>query len=214
METITRKCNGKMAEMPIYTLQEAKERGLQVVDWREARPGDWACSTDFYVSQCLRLHIFADRGKRQKKLITFPYGRIWVTKSARLNYLERRAAGNLNASSARTWQEQEARKTRTINMVKAYVAQIMAGKKTDYDQLGRIYRSDQLIPAATVRRVLKEAEVQKMIDEQLSVSMSDLGLTPQMAAASIRQALTIAEERKDAGALLRIAKMLAKLLDM
>jgi len=42
-------------EEPIYTVEEAKEHGIEWLDnWREGQPGDWVLTDDGYVARVLK----------------------------------------------------------------------------------------------------------------------------------------------------------------
>lgn len=78
--------------------------------------------------------------------------------------------------NSRKWLEKELNKPRGKRLIRAYVSMLMNGK-IDYKQLGVIYRQDQEIPEASVKRILRYTETQDMINKELEKALSDNNVT-------------------------------------
>jgi len=76
-------------------------------------------------------------------------------------------------SNPKSWQDRESRKTRTKNLVNAYVGQALSSQGFDYNKLGNIYRPDQQQPSVTVKRVLKQEFIRDMIEKKLKEIMEE-----------------------------------------
>lgn len=53
---VTRRFGGTPREYPVYTAEEAGEKGLAYVHWTEAKVGDWCLSDDGFVVKCFRIY--------------------------------------------------------------------------------------------------------------------------------------------------------------
>ena len=98
-------------------------------------------------------------------------------------------------------------------MVQAYTLQSLQGH-IDYDQLGRIFRPDQQIPAATVRRLLKQPRIQEMIDEEMSRVLSRHGLTVEQVLEQLNDAVRLAKQEGDLRVLRDLVFKMAEMLGM
>lgn len=213
MDTIVRRWNRNIQTHYVYTKEEADNKGLVYKPWREAQPKDWALTDDGYVVECLRACMYPGNGKTVTEEKVFSVTRLWVHPKTRLDYLPLKATGNFTGKIKRSWQETEARRTRTRNTIAVYAQQILSGK-VDYEQLGRVYRPDQQIPAATVRRLLKQTRIQAMVREELKKLLAAKGLDESYVLDVMKRAVDIAEDLQDPTNMLRGAKELAELLGM
>ena len=219
MEVFRRLYQRQVREFVVYPLDEALEKGLKPVPWRDAREGDWAITDDGFAVECLSRteHTELIRGKKKgrcRSLLALSIARIWTTKGAKLLWEERRLTGRHGSVSRASWAEREARRTRTRNVVKAYAQMAVSGQGIDWHALGMLYRGDQAIPAATVKRLFKQEVIQKMIAHELAALMSNEGITPQFVIQKMKKAADIAELRSDAGNLLKVSLAFADFLNM
>lgn len=112
------------------------------------------------------------------------------------------------------WAEREAKKTRTKNLVSAYVGQLTSTKQVDYKQLGYIYRPDQQNPAATVRRVLKQEVIKKMVEKKLREVLSEKGINSSSVLDTMLEGLHIARNKQDVTNMIKISDAFMDLLEM
>jgi hypothetical protein len=195
----------------IYTVEEAQENKIDYVYWKEAKEGGYAVSDDGFVALCMAVREFKNSKGVIAKEMTFPYGRAWVSKGSKLIYQDRKWIGNYSAAAAKTWIEYEAKRTRVKLLVKEYVRQSLEGN-VDYYALGKIYRHDQLIPEVTVKRLLKQEKIQELIQKEYEKVSGRVSKTYEDVFDGIDKAIKIADEKRDARTLLKIADFLAKLL--
>lgn len=216
MDIITRRIGGKAQEFKIYPQEEADAAGIEYVYWKQAQPGDWALSDDGYVGECLQAKAYTDsrRPNRARRLVTLSFGRMWVYPSARLEYLPRKARGAYSYCSPKTWSEVEARKTRTKRTVHAYALMVIDGQGVDWKKLGLIYRPDQRIPAATVRRLFKQEAIREMIDRRFRELISARGITEGDVIDMLISAFKMAESNNDPKEMRIVAEDFSKMLDM
>jgi hypothetical protein len=77
------------------------------------------------------------------------------------------------------------------------VQQLVEKKEINWDLLGRIYRPDQRIPAATFRRLLRQDRIQQMVDEETSRLLASQGLSLLEIARRYRKLIDDALEKGD-----------------
>jgi hypothetical protein len=202
---------GGIREYEILTRAEAEERGVQTVDWRVGKSGEWVTTDDGYVCLCLDRKAYTKR-TTTKELVILAFCRQWVSPKP-LMYGAYKTTKAWGATSPTPWVVMEARKTRTKNMVKIFV-KMMLNKNIDYTKLGLAYRPDQHIPAATVRRLLKEKVIKDMVDKELEEVLSKEGITRASVIKMYLDAARIAKENGKAGELRAVASDLADYLEM
>tara|TARA_Y100001980_G_C14523446_1_gene298869 strand:- start:91 stop:861 length:771 start_codon:yes stop_codon:yes gene_type:complete len=212
MDKIKRKVNGINKLFPVYHYKEVDN--IQYKHWRDVDKGDYGISDDGYIGECLSKKVYTDKKGRTKTYITMCYGVQWGSPNARLLYEPNKKAGIYNQVKPRSWKEREAGKTRTKNVVTAYVKQLLSDSKVDFKQLGKIYRPDQDIPEATVRRLFKQKEIQAMVDKKLDELLTNKGITKEMVLDLHLKALEMAESKSDVSNFLRATENFMKLLDM
>tara|TARA_Y100001972_G_scaffold29924_1_gene36854 strand:- start:421 stop:1191 length:771 start_codon:yes stop_codon:yes gene_type:complete len=212
MDKIKRKVNGINKLFPVYHYKEVDN--IQYKHWRDVDKGDYGISDDGYIGECLSKKVYTDKKGRTKTYITMCYGVQWGSPNARLLYEPNKKAGIYNQVKPRSWKEREAGKTRTKNVVTAYVKQLLSDSKVDFKQLGKIYRPDQDIPEATVRRLFKQKEIQAMVDKKLDELLTNKGITEEMVLDLHLKALEMAESKSDVSNFLRATENFMKLLDM
>ena len=212
MDKIKRKVNGINKLFPVYHYKEVDN--IQYKHWRDVDKGDYGISDDGYIGECLSKKVYTDKKGRTKTYITMCYGVQWGSPNARLLYEPNKKAGIYNQVKPRSWKEREAGKTRTKNVVTAYVKHLLSDSKVDFKQLGKIYRPDQDIPEATVRRLFKQKEIQAMVDKKLDELLTNKGITQEMVLDLHLKALEMAESKSDVSNFLRATENFMKLLDM
>tara|TARA_R100001082_G_C4349390_1_gene153822 strand:- start:230 stop:946 length:717 start_codon:yes stop_codon:yes gene_type:complete len=194
---------------PIYTKQEALDRDISFKEWKVCTAGDFGVSDDGYIAECVK------RTKYKKQTeIQFPFGKAWISKTAKLLYEPRRLTGNYDGVSSRSWQDIEARKSRTKNVVDVYVRMLLNGGPIDWQQLGEMYRSDQKRPDLTVKRLFKLEKVKKMVDKRIDDALKERGIDEGEVLDVIADAIAIAKEKKDPSNMLKGAETYVRILDM
>ena len=211
METIQRRIAGKIQEFTVYSKIEAPARAVY---WKDAHEDDWAITDDKYVGKCLSRKNYTDSQGRVKTIVKLTCGVQWVTGSSRLLYEPNKEAGIYSMVKPKPWQERESKKKRTKNVVNAYVGQVMGGKQVDWEKLGTIYRPDQKIPRATVKRLFKQEVIKDMVEEKLKEIMNSKGIDKGFVLDTILKAIAIAEEKQDVSNMLRAAENFVDMLEM
>ena len=91
---------------------------------------------------------------------------------------------------------------------------LLSNGQVDFNALGEIYRPDQKIPAATVRRFLKQKVAKRMIEKKLKELLKDKGISKELAVDNVLRALHMAESKGDVNNFLKANDCLMDLLEM
>ena len=216
MEKLKRKLKKKTRVYNIYTQNEADEAGLDYSHWKQAQTGDYALSDDGFVGKCIGRKDYTDKKGRVKTFVRLAYGANWAGNTNKIQYLKNKEYGVYTQANpeANNWAVREANTTRAKNLVNAYVGQLTSTKKVDYNQLGMIYRPDQKEPAATVRRVLKQEIIKKMVEKKLREGLSEKGINNSSVLDTMLEGLDIARAKQDVTNMIKISDAFMELLEM
>tara|TARA_R110000744_G_scaffold40374_4_gene91590 strand:- start:1036 stop:1809 length:774 start_codon:yes stop_codon:yes gene_type:complete len=214
MDTLKRKLKNRNQVYNIYTTEEAGKLAIDYKHWKEADIGGYAISDDGYVGKCIGKKSYTDKKGRVKTFIRLSYGANWGGNTNRIEYLVNKSFGVYTQANPTGWAERESKKTRTKNLVAAYVGQLTSTKKVDYKQLGDIYRPDQQKPAATVRRVLKQEVIRKMVEKKLKEVLSEKGITNSSVLDTMLEGLDVARNKQDVTNMIKISDVFMDLLEM
>ena len=216
MDKLKRKLKKKTRVYNIYTQNEADEAGLDYSHWKQTQTGDYALSDDGFVGKCIGRKDYTDKKGRVKTFVRLAYGANWAGNTNKIQYLKNKEYGVYTQANpeANNWAVREANTTRAKNLVNAYVGQLTSTKKVDYNQLGMIYRPDQKEPAATVRRVLKQEIIKKMVEKKLREVLSEKGINNSSVLDTMLEGLDIARAKQDVTNMIKISDAFMELLEM
>ena len=168
MIKIKRRINRKTSEYPVYTKQEADDRNIKYLYWKECDTGDWGLTDDEYVSECVSKKDYTDKNGYTKTFIKLTCGVGWCSSFSTIKFeLNHEYECYSKTNPAKDWKQQEINTTRAKNTINTYANMLLSGNKVDFDKLGKIYRPDQKIPAATVRRFLKQKVSKDMVEQKI-----------------------------------------------
>lgn len=198
MTIVTRRVKNSMGkfeerDFPIYERKEADDAGIPYKeDYRDARAGDWALSTDGYVLECYRYTEARKKkgGKVKKHLVTrfysFAVGVQPITENRNTGRIEKRdyfvkpfldEGVGYSYASPRKWSEQESRNTRAKTAMALYTQYHVEEKgKPTWEQLlqvGDLYRPGNRMSVIHFKRFLKTDEGQKLFMEELKKILED-----------------------------------------
>ena len=215
MIRIQRKINGKKKHYNIYTKQEALDKKLDFVHWKDAEISQYGCTDDNYVALCYARNNYTDKNGTLKTFVKLTCGVGWVTPFGRIDFLKNHEHGVYSKTNpARKWTTEEAGKKRSKDTITAYAQMLISDGKVDYDTLSKIYRPDQEKPVATVRRFLKQKVAKRMVEEKLKEILAKKSIYKEFAVDNIVIALKMAEEKGDVNNFLKANDYLMDLLEM
>ena len=214
MDIIRRRVGGKQRKFNIYTQDEADNKGYNYIEWKHADEGDLALSDDGYVGKCLSRKVYTDKKGRTKTFVKCAHGVQWVTNNGKFMYEPNKEAGTYSHVKPSRWEDKEARTTRARNAVNTYVGDIINGNKPDWDLIGKVYRPDQKIPAATARRLFKKQRIIDMVEKKLKDILFKRGINREHVVDLQLEALDIARSKGDISNFLKVTDNFMDLLQM
>ena len=214
MEIIKRKVNGEFTEYKIYTKEEADGMNLEYKSWKDVDEGEYGLSSDGYVGICLSKKAYTDKNGNTKVNIRMSYGTNWITKNSKISFLTNLSANCYTQSNPTHWADKEAGKTRTKNLVNAYCDMLLSDRSINWDILGKIYRPDEKTPAATVRRLMKQESIQKMVEEKTKDLLIKKGIDREYVIDLHQEVIEKARETGKPSLILQAADVFMDLLEM
>ena len=214
MDTLKRKVKGVNKVYNIYTQEEAESEGLPYLHWKQAKEGDYANTDDGFIGLCIGRKNYTDKNGRVKTFVRLCHGANWAGNTNRIEYMVNKAFGSYSQSNPKSWQQRESRRTRTKNLINAYVGQALSSKGFNYDLLGKIYRPDQQNPSVTVKRVLKQEFIRDMIEKKLKEIMEEKGISKSSVVDTLLEAVDIARHKQDVTNMLKACDYFMELLEM
>lgn len=214
MDKIVRKIKGIKKTYFVYTKKEADEDGLSYRYWKDVDTGEYGITDDEYVAICIDRREYEDSQKRCRAFVKLSCAVGWATRSAKMLYEPNRDFGLYSQVKPDYWIRREIRSTRFKNAITAYIEQLLSTNAIDWTTIGNIYRPDQQVPEATVRRLFKQQEVREVIDEKLKKTLLDKGITQEMVLDLHLEAIQVARSKLDPSNMLRATENLMDLLEM
>jgi len=206
---ITRKLKINNYEPIDYYIYEKSAYLKDALYWKDCKEGDWGLSDDGYVAECIARNTYASGIE-----MVFPYGKQWVTKTSKLEFLPHYETKSYGSVSKKSYMDQELQRTRTTNVLDAYITYIMAGKTPDFEKLGQMYRPDHEKPIWSVKRLLKTKGMKQMIKDKMKEVLNERGIDEGFVLDTIKDAIDVAKVKEDSGNMIRAAKELGDFLDM
>jgi len=194
----------------IYTEEEAIERKLSIVSWRDAKKGEWGLTDDGYVAECLNRRKY---GKRNN--VVFPFGQAFTGGHAkgRLEYMPHKLSGSYSMVSAKpAWMTKKG-KSMYKRFVTLYVLMSLEGK-IDYDKLGKSLGNDEAKPAVKAKSLLKKEWVQEMVSDEIKKHLKKKDIDEGSVIDMIKKAYSVAEDKNDPSNMLRASENFINILGM
>lgn len=198
----------QLCEFAAYTEEEAKQKDLEYVYWRDAKHkpvGTWVRTDDNYVVQTIR------------DATAFLYTTLSLTSFRAKKPLL--AEVRLRNRSFSTFSDKDrvtldASSRRFQFVLKAVATANLEGRKPDWEKLGKVLKPHSKNPEASAKFMFKFPKVQDMLREETQKIFDGMGLTENTVAEAMKLAFEIAKEEKSAKYLLQFASDLADLRDM
>jgi len=98
--------------------------------------------------------------------------------------------------------------------VTVFVEMLVSKHGVDWRRLGIVYRPDEAIPEATVRRLFKQERIRQMVQEELRKVLKEESVDEREVIRMYRRAFVKAEATDNPSAMRSVAKDLSEMLDM
>lgn len=207
------------AERPCVALtrQEADEREIDYIYWKDCPPRESGhiLTDDDYVLELMYCREYPTNTGGTSRVIR-AYGAFkWISANGTLNFMDYHNHGIYTKTNpAKSWMEAEANKSRTRRAIGVLVASFMATGKFDYHRAGKVYRPEDPIPEASIKRLLRSKHVQTMLEDRLRKAYDKLGFDEEFTIKAIKEAYEVASKNEDALNMLRVAEKGIELLGM
>jgi len=216
MDVIKKRRKGKREQYKVYHKLEADELQIQYKHWQEfdtIKEGDWVLTDDDYICEVIQIRSYKNKKAQVNREYVYSIGRMWESKTNKLEYLPRKELHNFSTVKPQSHVERELKTRRAKDTIMAYTQMMLSGK-VNYEMLGNIYRPDQLVPEATVRRFLRQDKVREQVAEELEKILVDNGVTKEFAVKLILEAIDAARIKGSSGDLLKCSQEIQELLGM
>ena len=183
---------------PIYKETEAKERNLQYKPWKDANIGDNALTDDKYVATVLSRREYTDNTGRKNIYMRFPFGYTFFSPKHKTRPLYAKGRKTNTTMSGKPYLEVQSKQ----NKMKALA--MMFAIKPDYEQaiewaLGEVNDSQK----RKWKRTMKTETFQGMVREELAKRLTDHGLDEDYTLDLLKEAIELAQGKKDVTNLLK-----------
>ena len=183
---------------PIYREKEAKERGIGFKPWKDANIGDNALTDDKYVATVLSRREYTDNTGRKNVYMRFPFGYTFFSPKHKTKPLHAKGRKTNVTMTGKSYLEVQSKQKK----MKALA--MMFALKPDYDQaiewaLGEINDSQK----RRWKRTMKTEIFQGMVREELGKRLVEHGLDEDYTLDLLKQAIELAQDKKDISNLLK-----------
>ena len=195
---IKHKGDNKETHYPIYRENEVEEHNITYKPWKDADSGEYALSDDGYVSCVLSRREYVDSSGRKNVYMRFPFGYTFFNpkyKSKPL-YVKGRATNVTMTGKLYLQVQSKQNKMKSLAMMFAI--------KPDYAQamewaLGELNDSQK----RKWKRTMKTEIFQNMVREELGKRLTDHGLDEDYTLDLLKEAIELAQGKKDITNLLK-----------
>ena len=183
---------------PIYREKEAKERGLCYKPWKDADIGENALTDDRYVATVLSRRGYTDNTGRKNIYMRFPFGYTFFSPKHKIKPLNALGRKTNTTMSGKPYLEVQSKQ----NKMKALA--MMFAIKPDYEQaiewaLGEVNDSQK----RKWKRTMKTEIFQNMVRDELGKRLTEHGLDEDYTLDLLKQAIELAQDKKDITNLLK-----------
>lgn len=165
----------KKVAVSVYSKEEADKEGISYVHWKEVRD-EWkyVITDDEMVVPAIKIWgPYETSDKRTFYQIRMPHG-IYMSLVPESLYHD--------PKPKRTYKGGELTRKNAKAVIKAYAKLLIEQggeiSNEQFEQLARMFRSDQKDPVATFKRALKDKAVKEMLAEELTDLLKGEGITP------------------------------------
>jgi hypothetical protein len=199
---INHKDQGKVA-YKIYPKDEADEKGIKYIYWKEAEAGDYAISDDEYVAKVISKRNYKSNHDTPNTYLRFPWGYTFFNPkypTKRLKVLGRKTNVTFTGKSHI---EVQAGQDKMKNLA------MMFALKPDYDlaiewAMGAVTDSER----RKWTRTMKSETFKVMVRDELQKILSEHGLTEDYTLDLFERTISMAKDKKDVTNLMRAVENL------
>jgi hypothetical protein len=200
-------------EYPIYTKQEAIDKGLVFEYWKSSSPAPWALTDDGWVLEVKGRFAYPHQQTGVQEVVKFKCGlHAFVTVTGTWNWGDRRGAW-LKGASKQHGRDMKLSTHRMRTIIKVY-AQMMLKGVVDWKVLGDMWDKNYEHSAQAVQRMIRQPKGQNMVREELDILLSEAGITRKSVLADIVKAREFAVSSGKSRDMMAVIAVLTDLVDL
>lgn len=194
---------GVYKEVVAYTVDEAKEKGIEWLGWKDREYSEYVESDNGYVVKCLGKKEY---GKRKELYVRTEWGCMFhrqrfIVEPYRLTYSE--------------WKLQRTIRRKKFKFVVDYVSSCMVyGTNIEPEVCMNILGIKSKHVKSIWKNMMENKEVQAMIQSSLQEKLYQMGVDEKKVIDLINDAVRMGKEKKNAFVVLKAAELMGKYLGM
>ena len=187
----------------IYKQSEAEGKGISYKYWKYALPGDWGISDDDYVAQVISRRDYQDKAGRDNVYLRFPWGYTFYCPKYKSRPLKVKGRETNVTQTGESYIKVQSKQS------KMQALAMMFAVKPDYDLaiewvLGDVNTSQR----RKWKRTMKTETFKGMVREELGKRLTDHGLDEDFTLDLLKEAIELAQGKKDITNLLKAVENL------
>ena len=182
----------------VYKESEARKEGVFYKHWRDVGPGDWGISDDGYVAKLISRRDYKDKTGRDNVYLRFPWGYTFYCPKYKSRPLKVKGRKTNVTQTGESYIKVQSKQS------KMQALAMMFAVKPDYDLaiewgLGEINDSQH----RKWKRTMKTETFKGMVREELAKRLTDHGLDEDFTLDLLKEAIELAQGKKDITNLLK-----------
>ena len=182
----------------VYKKKEAADKGISYKYWKDAQPGDWGISDDNYVAQVISRRDYQDKTGRDNVYLRFPWGYTFYCPKYKSKPLKVKGRETNVTQTGKSYIKVQSKQNKMQSLA------MMFAVKPDYDLaiewvLGDVNSSQR----RKWKRTMKTETFKGMVREELGKRLTDHGLDEDFTLDLLKEAIELAQTKKDITNLLK-----------
>jgi len=187
----------------VYKKDEAEKEGILYKYWRDAESGDWCVSDDDYVSQVISRRDYQDNAGRENIYLRFPWGYTFYCPKYKSKPLKVAGRKTNVTQTGQTYIKVQSKQNKMKSLA------MMFAMKPDFDLaiewvLGDVNDSKK----RKWKRTMRTETFKGMVREELGKRLTDHGLNEDYTLELLKEAIGLAQSKKDVTNLLKAVENL------
>lgn len=182
MIEFVRRYGKRKGQYVVYTEDEAKEKGIKYKYWKDLEVADideyWGLSDDGYVGETWNVRFYQQK-RAIRKEVKLSYGASWVTQYAKIEFLKNYEFKNYSNMIPDSYEKKMVKTTRAKRFSKLVAEMRVTGNyplsETQLATLGRVYDPKENMPIVKAKFLLKNKDIQSMVDDEIKRILNEQG---------------------------------------
>lgn len=187
----------------VYKKDEAEKEGILYKYWRDAQSGDWGISDDDYVSQVISRRDYEDKSGRENVYLRFPWGYTFYCPKYKSKPLKVKGRVTNVTQTGQSYIKVQSKQHKMKSLA------MMFAIKPDYDlAIEWVLGETEDWQKRKWKRTMKTETFKGMVREELAKRLTDHGLDEDYTLDLLKEAIGLAQTKKDITNLLKAVENL------